>query len=306
MADLEARRSSNDFGRTTTITDPLTPDAAVLPGLGNKQVVFDTGAGGQAVHAARDIIDGMSNINLWARIGWRDIRQRYRRSSIGPFWVTISMAFMVGTLGVLYGMIFKMDLATYLPFICLGLIFWEFISKSIIEGCIAFLELEGLIKQIRLPLTIHIARYVWRNVIVLAHNSVIYVLLAIVLGINPGWNGFLVLPGLLLVVLNLTWVTLALAICCARFRDVPMIVTTIVQMLFFVTPVFWSPTVMPARTVLVHGNPFYHMLEVVREPMLGNAPPLENWLFLIGTLIVGWGGTFVLFTKFRRRIAYWL
>lgn len=270
------------------------------------QVVFDTGEGGQALHAARDIVDGMTNVDLWARIGWRDIKQRYRRSALGPFWVTISMAFMIGTMGFLYGMIFKMELSTYLPYICLGFIFWELISKSVLEGEVAFLELEGLIKQIRLPLTIHIARYIWRNVIVLAHNSLIYVVVAAVFGVNPGWEGFLVIPGLLLVVLNLAWITLTLATLCARFRDVPMIATTVVQMLFFVTPIFWSPQVMPARTVLVHGNPFYHMLEVLREPMLGHGPLVESWLFLLVMMIVGWGGTFVLFSKFRRRIAYWL
>jgi len=306
MTDVDTRAPATTLVRETKDSDAAAPNEAALASPPTKQVVFDTGAGGQAVHAARDIIDGMTNISLWANIGWRDIKQRYKRSSLGPFWVTISMAFMVGTLGILYGMIFKMELGTYLPFICLGLIFWEFISKSIIEGSIAFLELEGLIKQIRLPLTIHIARYIWRNVIVLAHNAAIYVLLALAFGINPGWNGFLLVPGFLLVVLNLAWVSLALAICCARFRDVPMIVATVSQMLFFVTPVFWSPQVMPTRTVLVHGNPFYHMLEVVREPMLGNFPPLENWLFLLATLILGWGGTFMLFTKFRRRIAFWL
>jgi ABC-type polysaccharide/polyol phosphate export permease len=306
MTDVNTRASTSTFVRPITLADEVAPNEPVFANLATKQVVFDTGAGSQAAHAARDIIDGLTNINLWARIGWRDIKQRYRRSSLGPFWVTISMAFMVGTLGVLYGMIFKMDLKNYLPFICLGLVFWEFISKCITEGELAFLELEGLIKQIRLPLTTHIARYVWRNIIILGHNSAIYVLVALFFGVNPGWNGFLVVPGFLLVVLNLTWVTLALAICCARFRDVPMIVTTVVQMLFFVTPVFWDPKIMPTRTVLVHGNPFYHMLVVVREPLLGNFPPLENWLFLLATLVVGWGGTFYLFTKFRRRIAYWL
>jgi ABC-type polysaccharide/polyol phosphate export permease len=294
------------FDREGKDSHMVDPDDHALASAPIRQVVFDTGSGGQAVHAARDIIDGMTNIDLWARIGWRDIKQRYRRSALGPFWVTISMAFMIGTMGVLYGMIFKMELKTYLPFICLGFIFWELISKSITEGELAFLELEGLIKQIRLPLTIHIARFIWRNVIVFAHNLIIFVLVAVVFGINPGWAGFLVIPGLLLVLLNLAWITLLLATLCARFRDVPMIVTTVVQMLFFVTPVFWNPEIMPRRTVLVHGNPFYHMLEVLREPLLGHVPPLENWLFLLATLIVGWSVTFILFTKFRRRIAYWL
>lgn len=271
-----------------------------------RQAVFDTGAGGQAIHAWRDIAGGLSNAPLWSMIGWREIKQRYRRSIVGPFWVTLSMAFMVLALGIVYGVIFRIDLKSYLPFLCLGLIIWEFISKSILEGSMAFLLLEGLIKQIRLPLTTHIAAVIWKNVVVLGHNAIIYVIVALVFGINPGWAIVYVVPGLLLVLLNLTWLVLVLALVCTRFRDVPQIVQTAVQMLFFVTPVFWSPTLMPQRTFIVHGNPFYHMIEVVRAPLLGHVPGLENWGFLVATLILGWIGTFWLFSKFRRRIAYWL
>src|SRR4051812_38565869 len=116
------------------------------------QVGFDTGSGSQAQHAARDILDGLANVRLWSMLGWRDIKQRYRRSTLGPLWVTISMAVMVAALGGVYGVIFKIPLATYLLHLAIGLIAWEFISKSINEGCLSFLQLEGLIKQIRLPL----------------------------------------------------------------------------------------------------------------------------------------------------------
>jgi ABC-type polysaccharide/polyol phosphate export permease len=270
------------------------------------QVVFDTGQHGQSSHALRDIVSGLGNVGLWSMIGWRDIKQRYRRSVVGPFWVTLSMAFMVLGLGVVYGGLFRMDLQTYLPFICLGLITWEFISKSILDGSMTFLLLEGLIKQIRLPLTTHIASSIWKNVVVLGHNMVIYVILALVFGINPGWAVLYVVPGFFLVLLNLSWIALILALVCTRYRDVPQIVQTTVQMLFFVTPVFWSPDLMPQRTVLVHGNPFYHMIEVVRAPLLGTVPDADSWVFLLVTLGLGWLGTFYLFTKFRRRIAYWL
>lgn len=271
-----------------------------------EQVVFDTASGTQASFAARDLIGGIGNFGLWSMIGWRDIKQRYRRSTLGPFWVTISMAFMVAGLGVVYGMLFKTDYATYLPFVCLGLITWEFISRSILEGSIAFVTLEGIIKQIRLPLTTHIASTIWRNLVVFAHNAIIYLIVIIIFGINPGWHVIWFVPGLLLVVLNLVWTTLLLASLCTRFRDVPLILQSAVQMLFFVTPIFWSPTMMPSRTILVLGNPFYHMLEAIRAPLLGATPAAETWIFLIVTLVIGWTVTFVVFTKFRRRIAYWL
>ena len=285
---------------------PISEAIAMHQDTPSEHVVFDTGHGSQALYAARDLFGGMANFRLWSMIGWRDIKQRYRRSTLGPFWLTLSMAFMVAGLGAIYGTLFREDLATYLPFVCLGLITWEFISRSILEGSIAFLTLEGIIKQIRLPLTTHIASTIWRNLVVLAHNGVIYLAVLVIFGIRPGWQVIWLVPGLLLVVLNLIWVTLLLAAVCTRYRDVPLVVQAAVQMLFFVTPVFWSPTLMPSRSILVHGNPFYHMIEALRAPLLGNTPTGETWFFLMIMLVFGWTVTFLVFTKFRRRIPYWL
>jgi ABC-type polysaccharide/polyol phosphate export permease len=186
------------------------------------------------------------------------------------------------------------------------MITWDFVSKSILEGSTTFLTLEGLIKQVRLPLTTHIACTIWKNAVILAHNSVIYVVVAAIFGLVPGWQVLWLVPGFILVLLNLIWIALILAVLCTRFRDVPLIVQSLVQMLFFVTPVFWSSKQMTDRAFLVHGNPFYHVLELLREPVLGNSPSLESWVFLSATLVLGWTATFLLFTKFRRRIAYWL
>ena len=312
MADVDMDARINDVEANAK---PGTKDAKLgmkivtgdfAPAPSGKTIVFDTGASSQTILAVRDIYDGFIKFRLWSMIGWRDIKQRYRRSTLGPFWLTLSMAFMVTGLGLVYGTLFKMDLRTYLPFVCLGLILWEFISKSILEGSTSFLMLEGLIKQIRLPLTTHIASTIWRNVIVLAHNAVIYVVIATIFGLNPGWQALWFVPSFILVVLNLTWIALMLAILCTRFRDVSLIIQSVVQMLFFVTPVFWSPSLMPDRTVLVHGNPFFHMIQLLRLPLLGNDPGIESWIFLLVMLCLGWGATFLLFTKFRRRIAYWL
>jgi lipopolysaccharide transport system permease protein len=305
ISDVEANAKPGADRKNMQLgTNIVTGDLAPPPS--GKTLVFDTGASSQTMLAARDIYDGFSNFRLWSMIGWRDIKQRYRRSTLGPFWLTLSMAFMVTGLGLVYGRLFKMDLRTYLPFVCLGLILWDFISKSILEGSVSFLMLEGLIKQIRLPLTTHIASTIWRNVIVLAHNAVIYILVAAIFGLNPGWQALWFIPAFFLVVLNLTWVALTLAILCTRFRDVALIIQSVVQMLFFVTPVFWSSSLMPNRTVIVHGNPFYHMLQLLRAPLLGTETGTESWIFLLVMLFLGWTATFLLFTKFRRRIAYWL
>ena len=136
--------------------------------------------------ARADLGDGLRRWELWGTLGWHDIRQRYRRSTLGPFWLTISMGVMVGTLGFVYAELFGHTLADYLPHLALGLIAWSFISTPILDGCNIFIGSEGVIRQLRAPLSVHVFRLLWRNLIILAHNMVIYVVLLVVFRIWPG------------------------------------------------------------------------------------------------------------------------
>jgi len=268
--------------------------------------VFDTDATSQQVQALNDLIEGVRNWRLWSMMGWLEIRQRYRRSALGPFWLTLSMAVTVVTLGVLYGSIFSLEISSYMPFMCLGMVCWEFVSKTLFDACKCFLDLEHLIKQIRLPLSVHVAAVVWRNVAILAHNIAIFALVAVAFGIWPGLNGLLVLPGLLLIIANLFWMAMLLALTCARFRDVPQVVMTAIQLLFFVTPVFWKPEMLKSLSFVVTLNPFFHMIQLVRAPLLGQAPDAASWIVMVTLMIVGWAVTFSVFSRFRKRVTYWL
>src|SRR6478735_4889964 len=84
--------------------------------------------------AIRDIRDGILLWPLWGRLGWNDILQRYRRSLLGPFWLTASMAIMVVSLGVLYAKLFKTEIQDFLPFLCVGSLVWNYISSVLGEA----------------------------------------------------------------------------------------------------------------------------------------------------------------------------
>ena len=150
----------------------------------------------QTALALLDLVAGARAPHLWRVLGWQDIRQRYRRSKLGPFWLTISTGVLVGTLGVLYAALFKVEVANYLPFVAVGFLVWGLISGLINDGCAAFIGAGTIIKQVELPLSVHVYRVVWRNFIVFAHNAVIFVVVAVVFSIWPGWTGLLALPGL--------------------------------------------------------------------------------------------------------------
>ena len=259
----------------------------------------------QTALALQDVVEGACAFRLWGMLGWQDVRQRYRRSTLGPFWLTISMGALVGGLGVLYAGLFRMDIADYLPFVAAGLIIWGLLSGLITEGCAAFIGAEGIIKQVNLPLSVHVYRVVWRNLIVFAHNVAIYVAAAVIFSIQPGWTGLLVLPGLALLCLNGVWMGLLLGLVSARFRDVPQIVASVVQGAFFLTPIIWKPELLPDRAFVLDLNPFFHLVELVRAPSLGQAPGLVSWFAAAGITLGGWLVTLLMYRRYRWRIAYW-
>ena len=260
----------------------------------------------QLKRALSDIVQGARAIQLWGPLGWQDIRLRYRRSKLGPFWLTISMGMLVGLLGTLYGMLFQADIARYMPYLALGFIVWTMIAGLISDACGIFVNAQGIIKQIEMPLSVHVFRMVWRSLIVLAHNSAIFLAVAVALCIPPGWTGLLALPGLALLCLNGIWVGLLLGLIAARFRDVPPIMESLMRIGFFITPVIWMPEFLPQRVALLEWNPFYHFLEVVRSPLLGQAPSFVSWLVVAGVTLGGWVATLCMYCLFRRRIAYWV
>ncbi|MFC3459470.1 ABC transporter permease [Massilia haematophila] len=255
-----------------------------------------------------DIVAAIQRLPLVGMLGWQDVRARYRRSALGPFWITLSMGVMIGTIGIVFGQIFQSPMQEFLPFLTIGMILWTFIASVITEGAIGFISAEGIIKQLPLPLFVHIMRMIWRNFLILLHNLVIFPVVLLIVGKPLDWAALLSVLGLLLAILNLGWMVLILAIVCARYRDLPQMVTSVLQVIFYLTPVMWMPSLLPARagTFLLDLNPFYHMLEIARAPLLGQVPDTKNWVVAAAMAALGWGLALLIFGRYKRRIAYWL
>jgi lipopolysaccharide transport system permease protein len=273
----------------------------------NIRYLVTQGGAGFALRAAfSDVRNGITLWPLWLRLGWNDILQRYRRSILGPFWLTASTAIMVITLGVLYAELFNTPILDFLPYLCVGLLVWNFIASFLIEGGVLFTGAESYIKQIRLPYSVYVFRSSWSKLIILAHNSVIYFGILIFFGIWPGAVALLAIPGLSLVLLNGAIAMLFIGMVSARFRDIPQLINSIVQIVFFVTPIMWKPELLRSRTYIADLNPFYHLLEIVRAPLLGDLPSAKSYVAVLlitafNVIIVG-----AFFARFRSRISYWV
>jgi lipopolysaccharide transport system permease protein len=258
--------------------------------------------------AFEDIGRALNNHHQIVTLGWQDVATRYRRSVIGAFWLTINKAVLIAAIGLVFGTLFGQPMAQFLPHVAIGLIVWGFISSTMSSACGSFIVNKGIILQINLPLYTHLMRDLWHETIILAHNIVIIPILLIVLQASIDWHVILVIPGFTLLVLNLVWISLVLAVLCTRYRDVTQIVQNVLQVLFYLTPIIWNAHLMPDRVnrLILEINPFFHMLEVIREPILGTAPGMSSWIYLSVMAVVGWAFALPFFGFFRRRIAYWL
>jgi lipopolysaccharide transport system permease protein len=268
--------------------------------------VFDTERTRSAA-AVADMCDGLTAWRFWTMLGWTDIKQRYQRSTLGPLWMSISMALMVGALAVIYGSIFKLPLSDYVLYLAAGMIAWLFVSSSVLEGTTAFIAAEGIIKQSAIPLSIYVYRLLWRSLIVMLHNAAILLVIFPLLRPVSALNPLALIAGLLLVMANLFFVALVLATLCTRFRDLPPIVTSLMQVAFYVTPILYEPSQLPeAYRLIAHYNPLYHVIDVLRRPLIGELPHPISYAVALCSLLIAGTLAFLFFSRFRERVAYWL
>lgn len=214
---------------------------------------------------------------------------------------------MVAAMGPLYGALLGQSVSSYIQHLAVSLILWSFISATINEAGMVFVGAEGYIKQVALPLTVYVLKVISRNLLMLAHNCVVIV---VVLCLLPpvNFNSIWMVPlGLLLVVCNLCWLVLLLGILSARYRDIPQLVANVVQIAFFLSPIIWSAEMLPqSRRYLADFNPLFHFIEIVRAPLLGEPIHLISWLIVAAMMVCGSILTFMIFKKFRPRVPYWL
>ncbi|UCB30549.1 ABC transporter permease [Duffyella gerundensis] len=255
-----------------------------------------------------DFTSALRNFHVVKVMGGQDIRMRYKRSRMGPFWITISMAVMITTMGLVFGNLFKTDVKEFLPYLTLGLITWSFIQSAISEGCDALISSEGIIKQLPVPLHVHVMRVIWKNFIIFLHNIVIFPLVMLAVQKSLSWTMFLAIPGFILLIVNLTWVLMILSMICARFRDMTQIVLSVMQVIFYLTPVIWMPKLLShsAASALLTFNPLYHLIDLVRGPLLGETPMMSSYIIATVMAIIGLALSITMTTKYKYRVPYWV
>lgn len=262
-----------------------------------------------ATTGAADLLNGLRRYDLWGRLGLLEVKRRYRRTTIGPFWSAISLGVFVTVMGTVGVGLWKQSAADYVPFLASGMMVWLMISTIITESCTLFIGTQHLFSRMRVDYSILAYALVWRNIVAFLHNVAVYLVIVLVFATRLiDWATLLVVPGLLLIAINAAWVALLLGMACIRFRDVQQLTITILQISLFVTPVFWPPQLLTGKTrlVFVELNPLYSFIDVMRSPLLGKTPALWSYAVILLVTVIGWSVTYKLFSAMRRRIVFWI
>lgn len=261
----------------------------------------------RSAEALADLVGGFSRMWIWTKLAYQDIKLRYRGSVLGPFWVTLTNLVLIVAIGIIYGTLLKVNLKEYVPYIMAGLLVWQFVSGMINDGCATFTAAQDVIQQVPLPFSLQAYRVVYRNLLLLGHNAVI-----VPFGLfffDARFGGFQLLeivPALIVLSIGGFCTSLLLGAISARFRDIPPIVSNVLQVLFFMTPIFWPLSQAEHLKPVLALNPFFAAIDVVRAPLLGVPTEPSSWPLLLGYTVVLALVSFGFFVRFRERIAYWV
>jgi lipopolysaccharide transport system permease protein len=236
------------------------------------------------------------------------VRDTYQRSTLGPFWMTIALGVQIVAIGLVFGLLFGVDLTVFLPFLAISLTLWGFVVSSVSDSTGAYIQSQQIVKQMYVPSFFPVVRVLSKNLITFGHNLGIIVIVMVVFGIVPTLSTLWFVPGLALVTAVIYVVSTVSATVSARFRDIPPIISSVLTLSFYLTPIIWMPDSLPAefRNIVLTWNPFYHLMELIRSPILGSAPSGLNWGFSLGIFAVLGLFAWWVSRKYSWKIVYWL
>lgn len=256
--------------------------------------------------AFRDITGALVRFPVWRCLGVLEVKQRYQRSVLGPWWVSISMLIFIVVLGTVFSRIFSLNFAEYMPYFSAGYLLWLYISSCINESADLFRVNSGFIKQIKLPYTLYVFKFLTKNIVIFFHNFLVFLLILWYFHVPIGWPMLLAIPGFILLSMNMYWISLIVSLVSTRFRDMVPIINSCVQLLFFVTPISWDKQLVGSQSKIIKLNPITYFIDVVRDPLLGKIPAIESLFIVSSIACIGLALSFFIFSRVRSRIPFWV
>jgi lipopolysaccharide transport system permease protein len=255
---------------------------------------------------AEDLELGRRQLPLVVHMAWQDIRVKYARTVLGPFWITVTLGMYVMAMAFVFGGLFNTPLAVLLPWVTLGLITFGYISNIMMESSTVLINNKSMLLQTRMSFAIWVVFVTLRNMLVAAHHLVVFVGVVILLRLEISLTWLLFIPGAVIMTVFAFGIGLIAAIASARFRDLPPLIVNLYTVGLLAVPVLWRPDDLQRYRGIADYNPVTYLMAVVREPLLGQVPGQSTYVIAIVSAAVVVGLGFLLLAMTRRRIMLWL
>lgn len=256
----------------------------------------------------KDLIAGYRRKRLWKKLAILELKARYQGAYLGAFWIVLALMIKVGALSLVYSMVLDKDFKSYVMFLALGVLTWNYISAILVTSGTLFKKASHFMLQMNLPHSIFVFQNTYRELI----SLILYQLFAIplVILINGfdvvSWIWLWALLGYVLIVINGFFVSMWLGWAGIRFPDVQPLMASVVMILFLVTPVLWPPPEKYVDSLYFQLNPFFHLLELIRAPILHGKVPYESFIVAAVVLLVNILVCSVIYRKVKDKLVLWM
>lgn len=255
-----------------------------------------------------DMVQGFKRSRLWKKLAVLELKARFQGAFIGSFWIVLALVIKVFMLSLVYSIVLDKDFKDYVMFLALGLLTWNFISAIIVTSGSVFKKSANFLQQMDLPHSIFVYQNVYREVVSLIMYQLFAIPLVIILkGWDfVGWVWLWALLGYCIIILNAVFVSMWLGWLSVRFRDINSLLGSLVMIIFLVTPILWPPPAEYAGSLYFQLNPFYHLLELIRAPILHGQVPVFSWYVSCGVLLFNMAVCMLFYRKVKDRLVLWL
>lgn len=254
-----------------------------------------------------DIWSGLKLWRVWWAFAIENIRRVYHRTLLGALWISLSFCAFVGVKIVVFGTLLGNMSSYSASYILLGFMGWSFVSQIVTTSPHVFLSNASWIKNDPLPFSVYSLQSVMQDFFSFLMTTIAVVALYWMTGSKIGPHALLFFPAVAVVLFNGFWLKLWMGVVCTRLRDVTQIINSIMRMMIFLTPIFWTPDQMGDRLMsILWWNPFYHFIDIMRIPILEGHFALASWQFVGFVTLLNVLTGFIVFCTYRRRIAFWV
>ena len=254
----------------------------------------------------RDMGESLSLYRLWMHQGYAEVLGRYRRTVLGPFWHTLSQGIFIVATGLIWSALMKVELPQYILFLSAGLVVWGLISAFVLDGAGILVGAQQMALSTRIPYPMLAFGLVWRLFLIFLHQLPLCVAAALIYAGKYGIETLWLIPATLVVCISGVWMSLLAGLLTLCIRDANAILSSFMHILMFATPIFWSRNLLGSELAhLADWNPLFHLVEIMRRPILGESATDLNWMVSLGWMVFGMMFTGLIYGRVRKRIAYW-